>query len=92
MGVYDTSLPHTVASEAIKHHAAEVEEQLTHRLVSKGQVLYAAIVAFFVNGLRRDDTPPRARILDRGGSRLGPEGDGSLPAGHRGPQWRHQRG
>ena len=47
MGAYDTSLPHAVTSEAIKHHAAEVEEQLTHRLVSKGQVLYASIVAFF---------------------------------------------
>src|SRR5205085_11810470 len=47
VGAYDTSLPHAVTSEAIKHHAAEVEEQLTHRLVSKGQVLYASIVAFF---------------------------------------------
>jgi len=47
MSAYDTSIPHVVTSEDIKHHAAEVEEQLTHRLVSKGQVVYASIVAFF---------------------------------------------
>lgn len=47
MTTYDGSLASHPAGGPAQQHAAETEEQLTHRLISHGQVVYASIVAFF---------------------------------------------